>query len=106
MAKFMVVANYTADGLKGLLKEGGTSRRSMIADMAKSAGGSLEAFYFAFGRDDVYAILDLPDNVTAAALALAVSASGLTKCKVIVLLSAEDIDASAKAKVLYRPPGA
>lgn len=106
MAKYMIVASYTAEGVKGVLKEGGSSRRATIAELAKNVGGSLEAFYFAFGRDDVYAIVDLPDNATAAALAMAVSASGLTRCKVVVLLTAEEIDASAKTRVSYRPPGA
>jgi len=106
MPKYMIVATYNADGMKGVLREGGRARRATIAEMAKNVGGSLEAFYFAFGRDDVYSILDLPDNVTAAAVAMHVTASGTTSCNVVVLLTPEEIDASAKTKMWFRPPGA
>jgi uncharacterized protein with GYD domain len=106
MAKYMIQASYSAEGVRGVLKEGGSSRRATIAELAKNAGGSMEAFYFAFGREDVFVILDLPDNVAAAALSMAVAASGLTRCKVVVLLTPEEIDASTRMKATYRPPGA
>jgi uncharacterized protein with GYD domain len=105
MPKYMFQANYTAEGAKGIVKEGGTARRSAIEKAVAGLGGRLEAFYFGFGGTDVYTIVDIPDNVTAAALALAVGQSGKASTKTVVLLTAEDVDAAAKKNVAYRPPG-
>jgi uncharacterized protein with GYD domain len=105
MPKYLTVASYTAEGTKGLLKEGGTARRAVVEKMMKSLGGKLESFYFAFGDDDVFVITEGPDNVTAAAISLAVSASGAVKSKTIVLLTPEEIDQASKKTVEFRPPG-
>ncbi len=106
MAKYLWQVSYTAEGLKGLLKEGGSSRVAAIQRLAESRGGKVEAFYFAFGDDDVYLIADLPSHVEAAAISLAVGASGAASVKTVVLLTAEEVDAATKANVGYRPPGA
>jgi uncharacterized protein with GYD domain len=106
MAKYFVRAAFTAEGAKGLLKEGGSSRRQTLKELIESVGGTLEAFYFAFGSDDVYLIVDLPDNVTAAALSLTTSASGAVRTSVVVLLTPEEVDEVSKKTVNYRPPGA
>ena len=74
--------------------------------MAKGLGGKVESFYFGFGEGDAYVIVDLPDNVSAAAVGLAVSASGLASTKTIVLLTPEEIDQAAKTQVDYKPPRA
>ncbi len=105
MAKYLIQANYVGDGIKGLLKEGGTSRRAIVEEAAKTVGGSLDAFYYAFGETDVYAIIDMPDNATTAGLALTIAASGIVTIKVTVLLTPEEIDQSAKTSAAYRPPG-
>ncbi len=105
MAKFLVKARYTVEGAKGVQSGGGTSRRDALAKMAEGLGGSLESFYFAFGETDAYVILDLPDNRTAAAAAIAVGASGAAGSEVVVLLTSEDVDAAAGLSVDYRPPG-
>jgi uncharacterized protein with GYD domain len=105
MAKFLWQASYTSDGVKGVLKDGGTSRRTTIEKLVSGVGGKLEAFYFAFGGDDVIVIADLPDQKTAAAIGLAVNASGTTTLKTTVLLTPEEIDAAAHTAVDYRPPG-
>ena len=105
MAKYLVNASYSADGVKGLLKAGGTSRLDAVRNMIKGLGGELEAFYFAFGSDDAVVIVDLPDNVSAAALGLAVSASGMAAARTTVLLTAEEIDRATKLQVDYTPPG-
>jgi uncharacterized protein with GYD domain len=105
MAKYLITASYTADGVKGLLKGGGTARVDAVRKMIDGLGGSLETFYFAFGSDDVFAIADLPDNVAAAAVGLAVSASGLTAARTTVLLTPGEIDEAAKRQVDYTPPG-
>ena len=106
MPKFLFVANYSPEGMKGLLREGGSERRKMIADIARNLDGELEAFYYAFGADDVYSIVDLPDNTTAAAMAMHITAGGMVKCHVTVLLTPEEIDQSARTKMYFRPPGA
>jgi uncharacterized protein with GYD domain len=105
MPKYLIEANYVGDGVKGLLKEGGTSRRAAVEQAVKSAGGSLEAFYYAFGEADAYVILDLPDDATAAALALTIAASGTVKMRTTVLITPEEIDKAAKKSPGYRPPG-
>jgi len=106
MAKYLIRANYTAEGTRGLLKNGGTNRKQAIEQLLKDAGGSLEAFYYAFGEDDVVSVVDVPDNVTAAAIGLTISSSGATHMTTTVLLTPEEIDLAAGKKVNYRPPGA
>ena len=68
-------------------------------------GGTLEAFYFGFGKHDVYVLADLPDNATAAALSLAVSASGAVQASTVVLMTPAEVDEATKKTVDYRPPG-
>ena len=60
--------------------------------------------YFAFGDVDCFVIVDLPDNVSAAALSLAVNESGLIASKAIVLLTPEEMDEAGKKKVHFRAP--
>jgi len=105
MPKYLVQANYVGEGLKGLLKEGGSSRRAAVEKLFGSVGGKVEAFYYAFGDTDLFVIADAPDNVTAAALSLIVNAAGTATAKVTVLLTAEEIDAATKKTATYRPPG-
>ncbi len=105
MAKYLIQANYTGEGTKGLLKEGGSSRRAVVEKLAGSVGGTIEAFYFAFGETDLFVIADMPDNINAAAVSLTASAAGTATVKVTVLLTAEEMDAAAKKSPIYRPPG-
>ncbi len=105
MAKFLFEAKYTSEGAKGIIKEGGSARRDAIEKAVAALGGRLESFYFAFGGVDAYVIVDLPDNVTAAAMALAVGQSGLASTKTVVLLTVEETDAATKKSVTYRGPG-
>ena len=106
MARYMIRASYTQEGVKGVLKEGGTGRRDAIGKLLADMGGSLESFYFAFGEDDVYVIAELPDNVNAAALSLAIGATGSVRARTTVLLTPEEIDSATHTMVKYRPPGA
>ncbi len=105
MAKYLLEASYTLDGVKGVQAGGGTSRRDAVEQVAQSVGGQLEYFYFAFGDRDAYVIVDLPDNESAAAVALTVNASGGATVKTVVLLTPEEVDAAGKRSVDYRPPG-
>jgi uncharacterized protein with GYD domain len=104
MPKYLSRTSYTAEGLKGLLKDGGTKRKQEMERFAESLGGKLEAFYYAFGDDDLFAIWDLPDNVNVAAASLMVNASGLAKVKVTVLLTPEEVDRAAKTSVGFSLP--
>ena len=106
MAKFLVRASYTPEGAKGLIKEGGSGRRTAVQKLIESMGGKIEAFYFAYGEHDAYVITDLPDAASGLALSLAVNASGVVRLSTIPLITVEEMDAAAKKSVAYRPPGA
>jgi uncharacterized protein with GYD domain len=105
MPKFLIQANYKPEGVKGLLKEGGTGRRKAVEQMTGAFGGKVEAFYYAFGDRDVFVIVDAPDNVSAAAVALAINASGLVSTTTTPLLTPEEVDEATKKSVKYRGPG-
>jgi uncharacterized protein with GYD domain len=105
MAKYLIEVSYTLDGVKGLLKEGGSGRVAAVKHLIEGAGGSVESMYFVFGKHDVVIVCDLPDNATVAAVSLAVSAAGAAEPSVRVLLTAEEIDAAAGKTVEYRAPG-
>jgi uncharacterized protein with GYD domain len=105
MPKYLWQASYNSDGVKGVVKEGGTGRRQAIESLVTGAGGTVEAFYFSFGDDDVVVIADLPDEETATAIALTVNSGGLVSIKTTVLLTPDEVDAAAKKSVDYRPPG-
>jgi uncharacterized protein with GYD domain len=106
MAKFLIQASYTVDGAKGIMKEGGTSRKTQIGQILKRLGGKLETFYFAFGEWDVYAIVDAPDTATVTALSMAINASGGVKLRTTPLITPEEIDQATKKSVKFRAPGA
>ena len=105
MPKYLIEANYVGEGIKGLLKDGGSVRRATVEKLFKSVGGTIEAYYYAFGDSDLYIIADLPDNATAAALVLTVTATGTVTVKTTVLLPPEEIDQAAKKTPTYRAPG-
>jgi uncharacterized protein with GYD domain len=105
MPKYLAHASYTVEGLKGLLKDGGTKRREAVEQLAKGLGGTVEAFYYAFGDDDLFVIFDLPDNVSATIGSMVVNASGAAKAKMTVLLTPEEVDEATKKSVDYIPPG-
>ena len=106
MAKYLIEASYLGDAMKGLLKEGGSSRRQAVDKLLASVGGKVESFYFAFGDVDAYVLVDVPDNVSAAAIALTVGASGAIKLKTTVLMTPEEVDQATKKSPVYRAPGA
>ncbi len=105
MPKYLFQGSYTEQGLKGLLKEGGSKRRDAVEQLFKGMGGTLEVFYYAFGDDDFFIIGDAPDNVDVTAVSLMVNASGAVKAKVVVLITPEEVDQATKLTVNYRPPG-
>jgi uncharacterized protein with GYD domain len=105
MPKYLVEARYTTEGAKGLAREGGSGRRAAVIKAVESVGGKLEAFYFGFGDVDAYIIIELPDNITAAAVSLAANQSGFIASKTIVLLTPEEMDQATKKTAGFRPPG-
>ena len=105
MPKYLVSANYVGEGIKGLLKDGGSARQAAVEKLVGSMGGRVESMYYAFGETDLYVIADMPDNASMAALALTVGASGAATLKTTVLMTPEEVDEAAKKTPSYRPPG-
>jgi len=105
MAKYLLKASYTIDGVKGVLKDGGSGRRAAVEETVRGLGGSLESFYFAFGDTDAYVVVDLPDNATATAISLVVNAAGGAQVTTVPLMTPEEADEATKKSVEYRPPG-
>jgi uncharacterized protein with GYD domain len=84
-------------------------RREAAQSYIESAGGTLHGFWYAFGEHDAYTLWEAPDNVSMAAVALAISAGGaLSSLETTVLLTVDEtMDALRKAQqVGYRAPGA
>ncbi len=106
MPKYLFKISYTTKGVQGVVKEGGTGRREAAQQATESAGGTLEAFYFAFGEHDAYVVSDLPDNESAAAVALVVKSSEAVVLQTVVLITAEELDAACEKQVDFRPAGA
>ena len=104
MAKFLIHASYSPDGLKGLVKDKASGRRAAISKMMESHGGTLEAIYYTFGEHDVILIADIPDNVTAAAISIAVSSSGLAHTTTTPLLTIDETDKALAKTVKYQAP--
>jgi len=98
-AKYLLQGSYTTEGVKGLLKDGGSKRRTAARQAIESVDGRLEAFYFTFGENDVFAIFDVPDNASVAAAALAIKASGTFTARTTVLLTPEEVDQSTKKTI-------
>jgi uncharacterized protein with GYD domain len=107
MGKYLLKVSYTPEGIKGVMKDGGTARVNAVKNMLAGAGGSLESFYFAFGGDDVYVTAEVPDNATAMAMAAAIVSSGaISSYETVVLLTPAEVDAAMASRVDYTPPGA
>lgn len=105
MPKYLFKVSYSAEGMRGVMKEGAASRADFIGKLSANIGGRLESFHFAFGPTDVYAIAELPDDTTAAALAMAVGASGVGGIETVKLLTPDEADAARGIDTGYRPPG-
>jgi uncharacterized protein with GYD domain len=106
MAKFLITGSYTAEGAKGLMKEGGSGRKAVVQKALEGLGGKIESIYYTFGANDVIVICDIPDSVSALALSLAANASGTVRLSSTPLLSVEDVDAACKKTTSYRGAGA
>ncbi len=105
MTKFLIKASYTPEGQKGILKNGATTRKEAVEKMITDLGGKSEAFYYAFGETDVFAIAEVPDTTILAAISLHLNATGLVNVSVTILLTPAEIDKATTILVNYRAPG-
>ena len=107
MPHYLIQGSYTAEGTKGLLVEGGSSRIAQATALVESVGGTVECLYFAYGADDIIGVCEVPDTSSAAAVSLAVSSTGMVNVCLTPLITPEELDAAAEiaAGVVYRPPG-
>ena len=105
MAKYLITGSYTTEGIKGVLKEGGSGRRDAVSTALNSMGGRLESMFYAFGETDVFVIADIPDNVSALALSLGVASTGTVNVRTTVLLTVEEVDQATKKTLSYRAAG-
>ena len=105
MTKYLFEANYVGDGIKGLLREGGTRRREAVVEALKSAGGTLECFYYAFGETDALGVFEIPNQADAAALSLLINSTGTVSMHLTPLMTPEDLDEAAQKTPSYRAPG-
>lgn len=106
MPKYLVSVSYSAEGAKGLRKDGGTKRRQVATKAVESVGGKVESFYFCFGDVDAILIVDMPDAASAAAVSMAVAATGGAHLITTPLITAEEIDKASGKKTAYKAPGA
>ncbi len=106
MPTYLWQASYTAEGTKGLLKDGGTKRRAAVQQMVEKAGGKLHSFFFALGEADVCGIAEFPDGASALGMSLAINASGAVQFRTTLLVTPEEMDAAVKQSFKYTPPGA
>ena len=107
MPTYMLQASYTSEAWQTQIQNP-QDRAAQIRAITEASGGNLLCFYYAFGENDVIAIAEFPDNVSAAALAIAATAGGATKSlKTTVLMSPEEgLEAMRRAGGTgYRPPG-
>jgi uncharacterized protein with GYD domain len=105
MPKYLITASYSAEGLRGLQRDKASGRRQAVTAAIEGLGGKVESVYFALGEDDVYVTVDLPDHVSAAAMGIAGSATGLIRTRTTALMTVEEVDRALEKTVNYRAPG-
>ena len=105
MPKYLLKASYNAEGVRGVMKDGGSKREAAARALVKSLGGKVECFYFAHGDTDALVICEFPDVASALAGVMAVNASGLVTASTIPLLSPKEVDEAAQKSGKYKGPG-
>ncbi len=108
MALYLTCFSYTPETWARLTKNP-EDRREAARKYIESVGGKLHGFWYAFGSYDGYNLWEAPDNVSMAAVVIAINGgSALSKCETIPLLSVEEtLNALQRAqKIGYKPPGA
>ena len=107
MPHYLIQASYTADALAALAKNP-QNRIDTVAEAAAKQGGRLEVGYFAFGDYDVVCIVEMPDNVSAAGIAIGSASKGhIRSIKTTPLLTSEEaVEAmQVAASIGIQPPG-
>jgi len=105
MPKYFTQARYTTEGIQGLIKDSASGRRADVQAAVKALGGKVEAFYYSFGEEDAIVIMDLPNNIAAAALSLYISGAGEVRVRTTPLLTVEEVDKALEVHTQYRAPG-
>ena len=107
MAMYLTRFSYSPETWARLIQNP-EDRRDAARAYIESVGGKLHGFWYGFGEHDGWNLWEAPDNVSMAAVVLAIGAGGaLNSCETTVLLSVEELlQALGKAKsVQYRKPG-
>ncbi len=107
MAHYLVQGSYVPASIKAMVEKS-EDRSNAVRALMQSVGGTLHHMFFSLGDSDFYILCELPDNVAAAAIAMAVGAAGsLSSYRTTALLTpAEAVQAMSKAKgITYTPPG-
>ena len=106
MATYILISRLTDEGCATLTKN--PDRIKEVNADVEAMGGKVEALYYAFGQTDLFIVVDLPDNVTAAAVSMIGEATGVSEISVTVLITPEEIDRAAqiaqKMGASYRVP--
>jgi uncharacterized protein with GYD domain len=90
MAQYMFQVSFTAEAWSKMVKEP-QNREAAIKPTIEKLGGKLLGYWMAFGESDAVVIVQMPDNVTAAAAAIAATAGGACKSlKTTVLMSVDE----------------
>jgi uncharacterized protein with GYD domain len=107
MPRFLALVQYSAEGMKGFLKDKAAGREDASRKAAESAGGKQISWYWtASGEYNVVGIGEYPDAATAGALgAVLLSSGAVSKFNVIELLTASEIDRALGKPITFRPPG-
>ena len=105
MLKYQITGTYTAEGMKGVLKDGGSGRKAAVERVVASVGGTLESFYYGAGSGDFFIVANLPDAAAATSIAVTVVASGSVSFHSTQLITVEEMDAAVKLTPSYRRPG-
>src|SRR5687768_11975121 len=108
MPLYLTKFNYTPATWARLIAHQ-EDRRTAAESYIESVGGKLHGFWYAFGTHDGYTLWEAPDNVSMAAVALAIGSGGaLSSLETTVLLTVDEaMDALRKAEqVKYKAPGA
>lgn len=106
MPKYLVQAALSREGIRDVLtKAKGTGVRAAVTKFAESAGGKIDAFYFAFGQYDAVAIADYPDNVSAIAVSVAASGAGAVHLTMTALVTPEEMDQAIEKSATLAVPG-
>jgi uncharacterized protein with GYD domain len=113
MPKYLLQGKYTQQGVQGLRATdpptpgyySPTERVTRVTEDIVRAGGSVDAYYFAFGDVDIVIIADFPDHASVTAFTLAVNELGTTSMTTTVLILPSEVDHAIALPGNVRPPG-